>query len=283
VICFESTSQTAALPCSCNVEYCTRCWDRALAESFNACDQARCPTCRFPVRVDFDHERGCLLFSREEADQQQLSPQPAPDEVLAIFARKRETVERLLGQARPMQVRLLRRYGAQHAELGKMAEAPEAHVRTLSAGHLRRLLDSLVSVTGEPPVVPPDASQEELARYLLEITGSDGAVAACWASGEQAMPSCVCGSTLRRVSRSERINRICELMFPGAPREDLLEIILSGQCDVICDICANQVRTSSGVWTCENGDSTILHATAYDVCDGCFVANTCREASDSAA
>uniref|UniRef100_A0A7S1LUB6 Uncharacterized protein n=1 Tax=Alexandrium catenella TaxID=2925 RepID=A0A7S1LUB6_ALECA len=115
---------------------------------------------------------------------------------------------------------------------------------------------------------------------MLEAAGVEGAVAACWAAGDEAVPSCVCGSTLRRVSRSDRVNRICETMWPGAPREELIAIILSGQCDVICDICANQVRTCSGVWTCDNGESTILHATAYDVCDACFVDYSCNKAAD---
>merc|ERR1719502_2313749 len=38
-----------------------------------------------------------------------------------------------------------------------------------------------------------------------------------------------------------------------------------------CDLCGDSVRTANAVWTCKNGDCTILHATSYDVCDECFM------------
>merc|ERR1740139_607484 len=64
-ICFEPVSQYTVLPCSCKVSYCLRCWDRALAESFNSCGEARCPTCRAPVCVDFDPDQSRLVFTRD--------------------------------------------------------------------------------------------------------------------------------------------------------------------------------------------------------------------------
>ena len=73
-ICFDSIGEDAIpLPCSCRVPYCLACWDRSLAVSFNDTGHARCPTCRTPVRVDFDPEaaggRGRLVFTREDGDQ----------------------------------------------------------------------------------------------------------------------------------------------------------------------------------------------------------------------
>ena len=54
-ICFETLAgdDQLPLPCQCRVPYCLKCWDRALAAAFNDVGEARCPTCRTPVRVDF--------------------------------------------------------------------------------------------------------------------------------------------------------------------------------------------------------------------------------------
>ena len=68
-ICMEplDARDVVALPCACAVAYCFRCWDRALASSFNARGQASCPTCRVAVDVDFDADarggEGALVFS----------------------------------------------------------------------------------------------------------------------------------------------------------------------------------------------------------------------------
>lgn len=297
VICFESTSQWAALPCACNVEYCTRCWDRALAESFNACDKSRCPTCRGTVRVDFDAEQGCLLFSREEEglpepSEAQASQGAAEERAIRaerIFARRKETVDRLLKQARPMQVRLLRRHGEENQGLWDIWQDPGAHLRSLPASELRGHLASFSAVPdlaaahaeAEAAAAAEGAAAagpEELAQRLLETVGPVGAVAASWAVVSQVAPSCVCGSFLRRVSGTDRIRKLCEAMFPGAvwDPETFWVVLTTGSCGVNCDICESAVGATKGVWTCENGDSTILHATAYDVCDDCFVAHACH-------
>ena len=69
-ICFDPVhaEDRLHLPCRCQLTYCLTCWDRALAAAFNDNGQARCPSCRRPVRVDFDpeagtHGRGRLVFS----------------------------------------------------------------------------------------------------------------------------------------------------------------------------------------------------------------------------
>ena len=68
-ICMEplDARDVVDLPCACAVSYCFRCWDRALASSFNARGQASCPTCRVAVDVDFDADarngEGALVFS----------------------------------------------------------------------------------------------------------------------------------------------------------------------------------------------------------------------------
>ena len=40
---------------------------------------------------------------------------------------------------------------------------------------------------------------------------------------------------------------------------------------VVCDLCDAQLPSRAPVYTCGNGDHTVLHPTTYDVCEGCFV------------
>mmetsp|Transcript_45289 Transcript_45289/g.144319 ORF Transcript_45289/g.144319 Transcript_45289/m.144319 type:complete len:235 (+) Transcript_45289:41-745(+) len=94
-ICYEAVGEGIDLPCSCKVDYCLQCWDKALAKSFNACAKARCPTCRTPIRVDFDGQAGRLAFSAEGDDED-----------------AEQTRRRIAEQMRPVQERLLRDYGA---------------------------------------------------------------------------------------------------------------------------------------------------------------------------
>ena len=51
-ICFDPVhaEDRLPLPCRCQLTYCLLCWDRALAAAFNDNGQARCPSCRRPVR-----------------------------------------------------------------------------------------------------------------------------------------------------------------------------------------------------------------------------------------
>ena len=104
VICFDAIAERLVLPCECRVSYCLGCWDRALAASFNSSGRARCPTCRTPVRVNFDPEaaggRGRLVFSAEnEGDESE---------------ERSDVVNRLAEQAAPLMTRLLRLHGETH-------------------------------------------------------------------------------------------------------------------------------------------------------------------------
>jgi len=96
-ICYEQISEAIHLPCRCKADYCAQCWDKALAKSFNSCAKARCPTCRAPVRVDFDETLDRLVFSAESADEDADS-----------------TRARLALQLRPVQVRMLKDFGSAH-------------------------------------------------------------------------------------------------------------------------------------------------------------------------
>uniref|UniRef100_A0A7S1WQY9 RING-type domain-containing protein n=1 Tax=Alexandrium catenella TaxID=2925 RepID=A0A7S1WQY9_ALECA len=96
-ICFEGLGQGIELPCSCKVDYCLQCWDKALAKSFNACAKPRCPTCRSPVRVDFDAQTGNLIFTAESDDEDADQTRRRISELMA-----------------PIQVRRLEDFGAIH-------------------------------------------------------------------------------------------------------------------------------------------------------------------------
>lgn len=63
-ICFES-GNFVDLPCACSIKYCGSCWDRALAASVTVRGKAQCPSCRAAFNVDFDTDRGLLVFSKD--------------------------------------------------------------------------------------------------------------------------------------------------------------------------------------------------------------------------
>jgi len=92
-ICFEHRS-FVNLPCSCRINYCATCWDRALATSVSIRGRAHCPTCRTELRIDFNQAAGCLVFSRAEGS-------PTISDWRA----------HVYGKARPVQIQLLKDFG----------------------------------------------------------------------------------------------------------------------------------------------------------------------------
>ena len=139
-ICFEAIAESDRfpLPCQCRAPYCLHCWDRALAAAFNDTGRARCPTCRQPVRVDFDPEgaegRGRLVFSSDEHSDEGSSS-------------RSEVVNRLAEQCAPLMTRLLRQYGEAHPSLRAMAQDPKAALASLS---IRELKAQLKALGGDP-------------------------------------------------------------------------------------------------------------------------------------
>jgi len=61
------------LPCKCRVPYCHGCWDRCLASSMSSTGNAKCPTCRSVVRVDYDAGVGRLVFSKAAEEKVEFS------------------------------------------------------------------------------------------------------------------------------------------------------------------------------------------------------------------
>jgi hypothetical protein len=97
-VCFEDLSDVGGavpLPCDCRAEYCRSCWDRALNAKFDQTKVAQCPTCRCPLRVDFDGETKNLLFNK--------LPFHVPDPDMRL---------RIQAQTKPHQIGLLEQFGA---------------------------------------------------------------------------------------------------------------------------------------------------------------------------
>merc|ERR1712216_117848 len=72
-----------------------------MGASISACGRALCPSCRGAMRVDFDATLGHLSFSRAPASE---LGSDAPDD---------DWRQRLYEQAKPKQIQLLQRFGAQ--------------------------------------------------------------------------------------------------------------------------------------------------------------------------
>lgn len=267
VICFNQISRTAVdLPCACQVDYCEGCWERALAQSFNSCGQARCPTCREPVCVDFDAKRSRLTYSRQLHS------------IADVATYRIEAMQKLREQALPAQVDILRRYGRRHTHLGIIARTPETKIVQMSIAELRRCIEEL---GGSPALCVEKidlvnrlllACKEPLLR--AQLLGSDLASACVEA------PLCVCGSSLEWVSGEERVNRCCDNVLQGESRDSarfqmIRENLAATQESIcFCDLCNTPIPFTHPVWTCQNSNSTILHASSYDVCAACFMRYT---------
>lgn len=234
-ICFECVDHRTTLPCACKVDYCPRCWDRCLAQSFNSCGCARCPTCRLPVRVDYDANAGRLMFSPAEHLDSIITERSADP---SSFLRERERIgslmlaarTRLIEQARPAQIKILKEHGTSSPLAAPLVE--------------RLLADS-------PQQIPEGLELQEQPHCVcggrLEVV----------TYRERAGRICQ-----RQFARCPEV---------GTPEyESLVDFFLerAGEECCSCDVCGANI--SSVCWTCENGSNTILHASAYDVCAKCF-------------
>ena len=276
-ICMEplDARDVVALPCACAVAYCFRCWDRALASSFNARGQASCPTCRVAVDVDFDADarngEGALVFSVAAGGGAAAGAED-PD---AALHRVEAVVNRLAGQAAPLMTRRLRRYGEDHGELRPAAADVGAYLKGLGVKRLK----ALAAASGLDPGAYLEKA--ELVAAVRAAHGTDGAAAAfAVAAAGDAGPRCVCGGALLRMDGLARYLRVCATEFPDVgDRGDLETVartllradVARGTSSVICDLCDRPVPPRGAVYTCASGETTVLHATEYDVCERCFV------------
>jgi hypothetical protein len=308
-ICFNTIAEEdqLPLPCQCRVPYCSACWDRALAAAFNDSGAARCPTCRCAVQVDFDPDgadgRGRLVFTR--ADDDELASLGAAERGseaarVAMHEARAKVVNRLAEQGAPLMTRNLRAYGAQHPYLRAAALDPGV---TLAPRPIRELKALLKALGGELAGCVEKADIIE--RMEAAARGKANLAAFCAATDEQraggaadaqaggaadaqadaagATPGsemrsrCVCGGRLERMEGRARTRCVLTTQFPQAEEhpeelERMLDVLqASGHSHLVCDLCDAEIPPRVAVFTCSNGGRTILHATAYDICEPCFV------------
>lgn len=274
MVCFESSQGVTKLPCDCKVAYCAQCWDRCLAQSFNACGQARCPTCRGPVRVDFDAATSRMLFSRdlesvdvcEEAAEEEEEEEPADEEEEEDAGHpgpsEAEGEDAAAQPPPPPSGRPDRGAGT-----GTPATPTARGRRGRSAGAAAR--EDRSSRARNRLIEQARPAQVRLLReYMREPPAG------------MAPPRCVCGGALERLTGEERVRRVFGRQLPvnmhgTAIFEQIVAGILNqGRSICSCDLCGRSIDPRSAVWTCQNGNRTILHANAYDVCESCFRLHT---------
>jgi hypothetical protein len=185
-----------------------------------------------------------------------------------------QATKKLREQARPAQIKIFQRYGAKQQTLQEITCSPVTYLQGMPVSEVRRLLQAS-GCCKNAHSIPKD---ELLAHgMLLPMAVCDFAAT----NNSIEAPRCVCGSVLEWVSGDERVIRCCEKIAPGiaqdAEQMQRLRERLTGSQESICfcDLCGSSLPLASHVWTCENGDSTILHATSYDVCAECFLNFAC--------
>merc|ERR1712154_172541 len=157
--------------------------------------------------------------------------QRLPPEVRQRRARALQARNRLIDQARPAQIRILHSFGASNTQLLQSSRS----------------------------------SEEEVSQFAGRLVQD----------GQASAPLCVCGSALERVTSHERARRTIQRLAPWCPLDSqeftrLVQHITGSEAFISCDLCRSSVPPTSDVWTCANGNRTILHANAYDVCENCF-------------
>jgi hypothetical protein len=89
---------------------------------------------------------------------------------------------------------------------------------------------------------------------------------------------CVCGAHMDRLDTHARIVRMLDDIDAGwkvrVPDPRTFVESLRGQRLITCDLCEKNALTGGDVWTCQNGMHTVLHPSAYDVCEKCFLEHT---------
>jgi len=242
-ICFDALARPLQLPCACHVDYCAHCWEACLLQSTKAVGYARCPTCRQAVHLDFDADTLQLVASARASRAEEVAEGEEPQ------ADAREQRERLMRQARPAQVRLLAAFGREHPEL-------------------RRLARSVATRGGDA------ARSDSSTRQLLHACGGSTAkLASLWAD-MHGPPQCMCGGTLHRLAAGEA---------KAAHRRPSLSLSLnSSNFSFVeeaerCDLCEESLPSQAATWTCTANYATVLHTSAYNICDACVAQHVLLE------
>lgn len=122
------------------------------------------------------------------------------------------------------------------------------------------------------------STENDLVENLLGAAGSSSKLAAHCAFIDDLHSSqvssglrCVCGGKLERMNVEGRLKLYNPFLELDQGLLANLEALM--QTAIICDLCdctlTSQMRKY--VYTCGNGERTILHPTFYDVCEDCFV------------
>jgi len=184
------------------------------------------------------------------------------------------TIEKIRRQAMPAQIKILQQFSEDNPNVKRIVGNPSDVLAKASVGELKKLMNAS-NVTAHGCL-----EKSDLVGRLAEKAGA-GILQCAWASQKCQAPSCVCGSSLQRVSGLTRFRDSLGDRATGLSDEELQRRLQQLQSQgggvVICDICEHNVPLSdvSSVWTCANRNSTMLHATSYDICDKCFIDSVC--------
>lgn len=295
-ICLEPIDdEGTTLPCQCKLHYCLSCWDKALANSYCQRGQATCPSCRTLVRVDFDAEKQSLMFTAETVDmtfaaQRELvvkyhqemesrrTGATCDESVLSslendlqnMINMRQDMITRLRHQAQPVQIKLLQGYGKANPSLAEIQSNATGVLSTASEDELRVFMTAAC-------IEEDESSEKSDLICRLEANQSTIGLCSLWASYKCQSPKCICGCAFQRINGIERYRNCMGEQGNSVSEEDIERRIrhlqMQNQSAVICDLCEDNIPLAreSFVWTCENKNSSILHATSYDICDKCFV------------
>jgi hypothetical protein len=186
------------------------------------------------VHVDFSVESNALVFLRaSECIDDQLCDNALLQSLHGTMRLAAAHQKRLAQQARPTVLRLLREFGAS---------------------------------------LPKEFLEQQLAG---EAASDVKAFADLCAQQSSCRPRCICGMRLDRVTGHERAVKWCQMNCPDLPEgsERYCDILarFSETSSSYCDLCNQNIAPGDALWTCQNGNTTIFHANAFDVCDQCLV------------
>lgn len=222
--------------------------------------------------VNFDADKGCLVFS-SQSQKDEDDTQRSKKAKQSRKEMRKQFLDRLYEQARPAQAQTLKQFGESENN-GKLKALVEAPTEWLQARPVSELKEHVAAMGGD---TRDCLEKADLVRCLQDIAGSTHALVSQFAAASQSVPKCVCGSSLQRLTGADRAIRALERHCPGiAPGSAQFQMVFNsltanGDAGIVCDLCDTHCALKDMVWTCENGNDTILHANAYDVCDLCFV------------
>jgi hypothetical protein len=228
-----------------------------------------------PVHVDFDPIECRLLFSKEP-EESPVYDEDRGDRMMRQQQHKDQTIERLASQAIPAMTRFLKEYRVRLKDpIESFLQDPAKSLGKLSIRALKGELKLLGGSANEC------LEKSDLVQQLIDGKGNSESLASFLVSVNLESPPCVCGNTLERVDSKTR----CLQFLQSNVRPEYVEMTLQqkinkGSTSMVCDICDENIPFQTFVWTCRNETCTILHATAYDVCDTCFIRHACRVTPD---